>query len=205
MSNELMSKTDRRPSIARAILAGALSALLTCCSSMPLPSLIQLSRISVETTDLAKLRVAVQLPNALKPRAGGVNMDVVVKVSGDVDQTTTFHLAEVRDPVELSALPGPARAGFSSYLFRLAPSDVDRFAALRAAVVGKRRDGRRGSVGIGIAAKEFCAVGPLSSGALLTTTYLSTSETNGYVVVSADFDLAQDKTIAQQLLRLGAC
>ena len=205
MSNDFTANQNGRSRTPKAVLAGALAAILSSCSSVPLPSLIQLSRISVETTDLTKIRVAVQLPNALKPRTGGVSMDVVVKVGGEADQTTAFHLAEVRDPVELSALPGPVRAGFSSYVYRLAQPDAERFAALRAAVLAKRREGQSGSVGIGIAAKEFCAVGPLTSGALPTTTYLSTSETKGYVVVSRDFDLAQDKTIAQQLLRLGSC
>ena len=63
-----------------------LVAVLTGCSSVPLPSLVQLSRINAESTDLAALRVAVRLPDALKQRPAGVNVDALAKVSGEPDQ-----------------------------------------------------------------------------------------------------------------------
>ena len=182
-----------------------LAVLLTSCSSVPLQSLIQLSRIDAEATDLSALRFAVRLPNALRPRPGGVNMEAIVKVGGEADQTTSFLLTEAHDPAELSAAPGAAAPGFSTYVYRLATADIERFAALRLAAFKKRREGRSTSIGVGIAAKEFCSVGPLPAGALLSTTYLLTSETRSYVTVTKDLDLSRDAAIKQQLARLASC
>src|SRR5262249_58497615 len=89
-----------------------LAALLAGCGSVPLPSLIALSRIDAQTTDLATLRVAVRLPDAIKPRPGGVNMEIVAKVSGEPDQKTRFLLTETRDKADLSRLADAAPPGF---------------------------------------------------------------------------------------------
>jgi hypothetical protein len=179
--------------------------MLAGCSSVPLSSLVQLTRINAETTDLAALRVAVRLPSALKPRPGGLNMDVMLKVTGEPDQKTTFFLAETHDAGDLSGLSGAARPGFSIYAYRLAPSDIERLTQMRAALLKQRQDGKRGSLGVGIAAKEFCLVGALPSGSLLSTTYLLTSETRSYVVLTDDLDLGQEPAVAAELARLKAC
>jgi hypothetical protein len=169
-----------------------------------LSSLVQLTRINAETTDLAALRVAVRLPSALKPRPGGVNMDVSLKVT-EPDQKTTLFLAETHDAGDLSGLSGAARPGFSIYAYRLAPSDIERLILMRAALLKQRQDGKRGSLGVGIAAKEFCLVGALPSGSLLSTTYLLTSETRSYVVLTDDLDLGKEPAVAAELTRLKAC
>ena len=183
----------------------ACAVMLAGCSSVPLSSLVQLTRINAETTDLAALRVAVRLPSALKPRPGGVNMDVLLKVTGEPDQKTTFFLAETHDAGDLSGLSSAARPGFSIYAYRLAPSDIERLILMRAALLKQRQDGKRGSLGVGIAAKEFCLVGALPSGSLLSTTYLLTSETRSYVVLTDDLDLGKEPAVAAELTRLKAC
>lgn len=183
----------------------ALAVLLAGCSSVPLRSLIQLSRIDAKTTDLGMLRVAVRLPDAIKPRPGGVNMQVVTTVSGEPDQKTTFLLTETSDSVDLSGLAEVARPGSSTYAYRLAPGEIERLASLRAALVKKRQEGKSSSLGIGIATREFCLVGPLPSGPLLSTTYLSTSETRSYVVLTNDLDLRKEPMVAAELARLRPC
>jgi hypothetical protein len=180
-----------------------LAVVLAGCGSVPLSSLVQLTRINAETTDLAALRVAVRLPSALKPRPGGVNMDVMLKVSGEPDQKTTFFLAETHDAGDLSGLSGAARPGFSIYAYRLAPSDIEGLIRMRTALLKQRRDGKRGSLGVGIA--EFCLVGALPSGPLPSTTYLSTSETSSYVVLTDDLDLGREPAVAAELARLKPC
>jgi hypothetical protein len=182
-----------------------LAVVLAGCTSVPLPSLVRLIRINAETTDLAALRVAVRLPDALKPRPGGVNMDVLVKVSGAPDQKTTLFLIETHDVADLSGLSGAVRSGFSIYAYRLAPSDIERLVLMRAALLKQRQGGKGGSLGVGIATKEFCLVGPLPSGPLLSTTYLLTSETRSYVVVSNDLDLSKEPAVAAELPRLKPC
>ena len=177
-----------------------LAAVLAGCSSVPLPSLVQLSRIDGQTTDLAALRVAVRLPTGLKPRAGGVNMDVSMKLGGAPDQKATLSLVETREAADLSGLPS-ARPGFSIYAFRLAPSDVERLVLMRAAQ--QRQGGKGGS--LGIATKEFCLVGALPSGPLLVTVYLLTSETRSYVVITNDLDLGKEPAVAEELSKLKPC
>src|SRR5262249_32774941 len=109
--------------------------LLAGCGSVPLASLVQLSRVDAQTTDLAMLRVAVRLPEAIKPRRGGVDMQIVVKVNGEPDQKVTFLLTETRDAADLSGLADTARAGFATYAYRLAPNDIERLALIRAALL----------------------------------------------------------------------
>src|SRR5262249_3788057 len=164
------------------VRALGLVTLLAGCGSVPLPSLIQLSRVNAQTTDLAMLRVAVRLPEAIKPRPGGVNMVVVVNAGGQPDQKITLLLSETRD--DLSGLA--TRPGFSTYAYRLAPRDIERLAVIRAELLRNRQEGAGGSLGIGIATKEFCLVGPLPPGPLLSTTYLWTSETRKYLVLPND-------------------
>jgi len=182
-----------------------LAVMLAGCSSVPLSSLVQLTRINAETTDLAALRVAVRLPSALKPRPAGVNMDVLLKVTGEPDQKITFFLAETHDASDLSGFSSAARPGFSIYAYRLTPSDIERLILMRAALLKQRQDGKRGSLGVGIATKEFCLVGALPSGSLLSTTYLLTSEMRSYVVLTDDLDLGKEPAIAAELARLKSC
>ena len=183
----------------RAYVLG-LAAVLAGCTSIPLPSLVQLRRVNAQTTDLAALRVAVRLPDGLKPRVGGVNMDFSMKMGGAPDQQATLSLVETHEPADLSGLPA-ARPGFSIYAYRLAPTDVERLALMRAAQ--QRQGGKGGS--LGIAAKEFCLVGALPSGPLLVTTYVLTSETRSYVVVTNDLDLGREPAIVEALSRLKPC
>ena len=185
-------------------LALAAMFLFGGCGSVPLTSLVELSRVDVETTDLAALRVAVRLPEAIKPRVDGVTMDAVATVSGEPDQKTTFLLIETGDRAGSAGLPEAARPGFAAYAYRLSTADLARFDALRRAVMQRRREGKRVSLDLGIATKEFCLVRPLPPGPLLTTTYLLTSETRTYVVVTDDLDLRKEQATAE-LSKLEAC
>jgi Carotenoid biosynthesis protein len=111
----------------------------------------------------------------------------------DAHLNRPFYVTETRDD-SLAARPG-----FSTYVYRLAPSDIERFVSLLAALHGS------GSLGIGIATKEFCLVGPLPPEPLLSTTYLWTSKPQNYVVVTNDLDLRREPTIAAELSKLGPC
>ena len=187
------------------------SSLLTClmllaCGSVPIGSRPQLARIDIQTTDLAALRVALRLPEAIRPRPGGVTMDVLVKEKGYMDEETSFLLAETRDPADL---PDPAIAaaapGTSLYAFRLLPEDVARFDMIRQFVDRKRAAGQHGLIGLSIKAKEFCLVQKLPVGPLRSAMYLKTIETINYIVVSQDLDLRQERDVAPSIATLEAC
>jgi hypothetical protein len=178
---------------------------LGSCASVPLASLAQLSRIDFETTDLATLRVALRLPDGLEPRPGGVEMDALVKVQGAPDRKTTFVLTPAQNGPEPTDLSDAGRAGTSIYTFRLSQEDIGRLESIRAEVSRHRRDGKSASLGLGIATKEFCLAKPLAAGPVPTSTYLLTSETRRYVIVTKDLDLRQESATRNELATLRAC
>ncbi|OKO69813.1 hypothetical protein [Bradyrhizobium sp. AS23.2] len=186
------------------VLATAAALMLAGCSSVPLTSIPPLARIDAKTTDLSMLRVAVQLPDALRPRSGGVKLDVVTKLAGEAETKASFAMAEMSQTRDRADLPAPPR-GFSTYAYRLSPADATRFEALRASMVEQGRNGKRGSMGLGVAAKEFCRADAAPQASLLVTIYLMTSETKGFVPVVRDFDLLGDPAVAAGLESLQPC
>jgi hypothetical protein len=175
------------------------------CSSIPVGSILPLARIDLMTTDLERLRAALRLPRALRPSAAGVSMDVVLKLDGLPGETTSFSLVPASTPADLETLPAGARADGTTYVYRLAGPDIVRFDALRRKVAAERSGGRGGSLGLGIAAREFCGAGPLPAGPLPLSTYLRTSENAGYVIMLEGFDLRGDATLESALTHLEPC
>ncbi|RZI38938.1 hypothetical protein EGT07_31585, partial [Herbaspirillum sp. HC18] len=143
---------------------------------VPLTSIPRLARIDAKTTDLSMLRVAVQLPEVLRPRSGGIKLDVVTKVAGEAEAKTSFSMMEMSEQRDGADLP-PPRLGSAIRAYALSPADAARFETLRAAMVEHGRQGRRGSMGLGVAAKEFCRANAAPQSALPVTIYLMTSET----------------------------
>lgn len=193
-----MNRTTRLLTLTTALL-------LAGCGSVPLGSLPKLSRIDAETTDLSALRVALRVPDAIGPRPRGVNMDVALRMTGEPEQKTTFLLTETRDQADLTGLPPANQSGYSTYSFRLSPEDVARFEAIRATALSNRHSGKKGSMDIAIATKEFCRIGALPKGPLLASTYLKTSETKTYVTLTRDLDLAREEALADAMNRLEPC
>lgn len=187
------------------VLASAAALMLAGCSSVPLTSIPRLARIDAKTTDLSMLRVAVQLPEVLQPRSGGVKLDVVTKVAGEAEAKTSFSMMEMSEARDRADLPPPPPLGSATHAYRLSPADAARFEALRAAMVEQGRQGRRGSMGLGVAAKEFCRANAAPQSALPVTIYLMTSETKSFVAVVKDFDLLSDPALAGGLDSIQPC
>jgi hypothetical protein len=186
------------------VLASAAALILAGCSSVPLTSIPPLARIDAKTTDLSVLRVAVQLPDALRPRSGGVKLDVVTKLTGEAETRTSFAMTELGETHERTSLPAPPQ-GFSTYVYRLSPDDAARFEALRASMIEQGKQGKRGSMGLSVAAKEFCRANTGPQASLLATIYLMTSETKSFVPVVRDFDLLADPAMAGGLESVQSC
>lgn len=183
----------------------AVTMLIAACGSIPLTSYVALSRIDFATTDLDVMRVAVRLPGAIRPRPDGVEMQAVTKIGDGPEQKTTFLLVPAADPAALTKLTEAEPPGFGSYVYRLSASDRQRFEALRADVSRHRQAGERSSLGLGIETKEFCRLLDVPEGPLPVTTYLLTSETGRYVVVTDGLDLRRDEKTANELSNLGPC
>ncbi len=150
------------------------------------------------------LRVAVQLPDVLRPRSGGVKLDVVTKVAGEAEVKTSFAMVEMSEARDRGGLPAPPQ-GSAIYAYRLSPGDAARFEALRAAMVEQGRQGKRGSMGLGVAAKEFCRANAAPQASLPVSIYLMTSETKSFVPVVRDFDILSDPTLAGGLDSIQPC
>lgn len=186
------------------VLASAAALVLAGCSSVPLTSIPPLARIDAKTTDLSMLRVAVQLPDALRPRSGGVKLDVVTKLAGEAETKASFAMMELSDARDRAGLPAPPQ-GASTYAYRLSPSDAVRFETLRASMIEQGKQGRRGSMGLGVAAREFCRANAAPQAPQLATIYLMTSETKSFVPVVRDFDLLSDPAMAGGLESIQPC
>jgi hypothetical protein len=186
----------------RAVAAFLAALALASCASIPLPSLVALRRVDFLTTDLAELRVAIQLPNALRTRADGVKMIATVTFDGGLPRTEVLLLQEAKLDRDGSMT---AKPGFQTRGFRLRDVDVVRLEAIRTEIVAARAEGRRGSLGINIEAKEFCRASEISNGPVLSTTFLRTSETSDFLPVVRDFDLRSDARIRAALSELEPC
>jgi hypothetical protein len=185
------------------VLVALLAALaLASCASIPFSSMATLRRIDFLTTDLGKLQVAIQLPNALRTRTDGVKMIATVSFDGGPSRTEVLLLQEASPDRDG---PATARPGFHVRSFSLRPVDALRLEAIRREIIAARAEGRRGSLGISIEAKEFCRASEIAQGPVLSTTFLRTSETSGFVSVVRDFDLRSDAQTRTALGELEPC
>lgn len=189
----------------RALILAVLGVSLVACASVPLGSILPLARIDLMTTDLEALRAALRLPASLRPRPAGVEMDVVLTVTGQPTETIVLALVETHEPADLASLPAPGPGGAATYVYRLAPDDVGRFDAIRKRLAAERAAHRGGSFGIGIATREFCSTGPVPAGSLPASTYLLTSENAGYVTLLEGFDLRGDPKLTEAFATLAPC
>lgn len=186
------------------VLVSAAALVIGGCSAVPLTSIPRLAHIDAKTTDLSMLTVAVQLPEALRPHSTGVKLDVVTKLDGEAETKASFAMVETSDASHRAGVPAPPR-GSSTYVYRLSPADAARFEALRASMVEQGRQRKRGSMQIGIAAREFCRANAAQQTSLPVTIYLMTSETKSFVPVVRDFDLLSDPAMAGGLDSMPRC
>jgi hypothetical protein len=167
-------------------------------------SMLTLSRIDFATTKIEKLRVAVELPNVIGAREGGVHMEVGYTLGSAVDKMV-FRLAE--DAVQIGMrglLPFPAEDKHIK-AYRLRDEDVEKLYRVRRDVTAGKQKGEKGSLSLGISVKEFCRRGAIEGKDLEVTTFVATSETQGYVVLLKNYDLRGDKQISNSLKALPIC
>ncbi|ABD09163.1 conserved hypothetical protein [Rhodopseudomonas palustris HaA2] len=169
---------------AAAVLAVA---ALTACSSVPVTSMVKLARTDLATADPAALRIAVRLPQGLRPRR--VTLRIAVAVGAD-KREQAFVLADLDDPAELLSLAGEVTNDTMIYAFRIAPADVPRVLALRDEMAAHKAKGERGSLTLGVGA-EACRIGALPAKALITS-YLKTERAGDFFPLTRDVDLRKD-------------
>lgn len=156
------------------------------CTTMPVASMVKLARTDFTTVDPAALRVAVKLPEGIRPRPNGVRLKLTTTIDG-ATETREFVLADPADPGEFVSLRGEVSKGTAVHAFRLAPADVAKMTEFRAAQLARKAAGGRGSLGLGVAA-DGCRTGALPSKVLLTT-YLRTEPDGAFFPLMRDVDL----------------
>ena len=113
-----------------------------------------------------------------------------------------------RDVMRSALLVGAAAAVLPTSAFA-APEQVtaaiNRVLAALEADSAAKAEKKKGSLSMGVSAKEFCLAAPLPQGPLYTTTWMLTSETLAYVELARNYDLRSDDTIAAGLKDVAPC
>jgi len=171
----------------RGVVVGLLMlCALAGCTTMPVTTMVKLARTDFTTVDPAELRIAVKLPQGLRPRPQGVRLRLIVTVD-EVKQEQAFVLADLDNADELLSLAGELSKGYAIYAFRLDPADLPRLLAMRAEMLERKARGGRGSLTLNVAA-EACRTGPLPKVTLLTT-FLRTDRGGDFFALTRDVDL----------------
>jgi hypothetical protein len=186
------------------IFTSLLALSLSACTSIPISSMYKLSRIDFMTTDLSRMRIAIALPTDLKPRPGGVHMDLAYQQGDGPEEKRVLKLEDAVLAADFVGLP-QALSGNKTYVYNLSKDDVTTLNKIRSDAAIAKTKGQKGSLSMGVAAKEFCANNTISNSPLLVTTYVFTSENNEYVVLTRDIDLRGDKSISASLDHLEPC
>lgn len=177
-----------RPLSGRVALAAAAGMALAACGHVPLSSIPSLMKIDFKTTNLADLRATILIPNEIRPLPGTAKL--TIKVTGGAGaHERQAPLEEVTDRVELATLPRPVAPGMRAIAYRLAPTEAARLSAFRAEMLAEHTAPGRRTLTIGVGVDKFCNSAPLRDGPAPMTSYLRTTETRDYVVLTRDVDL----------------
>lgn len=178
------------------LLVFGASFALVGCGLPPLESIYKLRNVDIFTTDVEKLRVAVQMSDKFVVQWRHVQM--VTSLEKTAEQPAlieTFILQPVEEQRELAPLDIYRKKGRSIFAFRLAPEDIPRFNAFRLAqnVDGEKR---KGSLSIGT---EMCRKqnAPLSD--VIVSTFIKVAEVGEFIPLTLDIDLAQELGPKKQL------
>ncbi len=189
----------------RPFLAAALALCLASCGAVPLTSLPSLARIDPRTTDFSVMMVALAAPRSIEAVPGSVRVEFKSRVDEEPEKTDTFSLAPTTAPVDLTDMVGTLRESESLSIYALPPEEASRLTAARDRLISERAAGHKVTASIGVTARSFCLSGGVPTGNLLVTTYLRTSETQRFVPLLRDFDLASQPDLAAGLRTLPPC
>ncbi len=167
------------------LLVGLSLLCLSGCGHVPVTSMIKLARIDFQTTDPARLRIAVKLPRALKARAEGTAFRVTVKLANGSEASRDFALREINEAAELA---DEAEPGSEIATFAIAEREIVDVRMFRAALIQKQQGRSGGAMKISVR-PDACRLEALPAGPVVFTTYLKAAETGSYVPLARDLDL----------------
>jgi hypothetical protein len=175
------------------------------CATIPITSIPKLSRVDFMSTDLRQLRVAVVLPKAIRPGENGIEMVTVLKPEGGVPKTTKLRLDQSFAQADFVGLPTRLNPDQKIYVYLMKADEGARLEEIRRTAKAMKKTGQKGSLDIAFSFKNFCADAALPAGAILASTYVSSSETNEYVLLTRDVDLRRDAALKKVLDDLPSC
>ncbi len=185
---------------------GLVCALLASCATIPATSIYKLRNFDIATTDVSRLRIAVQIPQSIRITPAGVNMTIAARLQdGSVNESETFVLSEL-DAHGASGEQRPQPAKWTQVAaYRLKPADIDRISAFRDRIADlKQRHGDqvKGSISIGV---DSCARTLIPDGPVHITTWIKSEETAEYVVLNHNLDLRREAEKAGRALEIKPC
>jgi hypothetical protein len=178
---------------------------LAGCATVPLTSIPKLGRIDFKTTDLGQLRVAMIMPKTLKPKGNSIEMVTKLSFEGESPQTNKLQLAQSFAQADFAGLPTDLAPDQKIYVYLLSPAERAKLEQTRRDAQIAKSKGKKGTLDISFAFKEFCSEGALSAAPILTSTYLSSSETDGYVPLNRNLDLRKDAALRKLLDDVPKC
>ena len=179
-------------------MGGLALVCLTACEGTPLRDAYALSQVDPATTDAEALRVAVAVPEAIQPLAGGVHMIGRIIPKEGAPKMYTFNLSKVPRMGQVAPKSSEGAKGLVRYEYRIDPRDIATFDAFRAAAEAGKNTGGQGSLTVNA---DLCHHGTAPPDPLPMTVYLKTAELDRFVILTQQDNLRDDLT-AQDMATL---
>jgi hypothetical protein len=178
--------------------------VLTACTSVPIASIPKLMSIDFMTTDISRIRVALVAPDELQALDPPGFLELKYSLEGETEQTDKLPLERISTSADVDNAPNDFPETSNRYVFRLPPQTAARLEAVRADALQRKKQNQKGSLTIGVTG-NFCKRNALPPGAVLTSTYILTSETKTWVPLLKDFDMRSEKESAEALAKMKPC
>ncbi len=162
--------------------------VLVGCSSVPMPSLLALSRLDIRTVDAGELSFAIQLPEIVDVAEGSASATLrLVRFNGEAREEV-FFLKRTDAGAAL-----PQRDGFRSSIYRISPQDLARFADTQATLQSwEVDDGDMASGSLGIDARP-CRTAPGEITRIPLSSFIRVSDAGDFLPLMRDLDLLQQE------------
>lgn len=184
------------------LIAAAL--LLGGCLSTPIRSIPRLMRLDFATLKMDEVRAGLRLPDMLRVRPGDATM--TVRTRGPEGTTEdVFVLAEDADAGEQAGLAAEARHGFALSLWRIAPGDLPRIAAIQDRVRASHGQAGRIRGSIEIKVSGGCRTTRIPAGPVFMSSFLRPSRDETYITLVDGLDLRQFIPVADWQAKIPAC
>ena len=191
--------------VSRLAFVAVCSVGLGGCLSTPITSLPRLMRLDLATMDMNEVRAALRLPVSLRVRPGDAVMTIKTQVDGGRPTEDRFVLVESTVERERVEMAGEARAGASITIWRIAPDDVPRVAAIQQRVRASLVQGPRVRGSLEIQVSGGCRTAPVPDGAVAMSSFLKPARGETYITLVSDLDLRRVIPLADWQAKIPEC